>query len=209
VAKSLSTISDTVGIVAVAVIVLIVLVWRRRWADLLVLGVGLPLELAVLATTTFTVARPRPDVPRLGSLPSTASFPSGHVAAAIVCYGGIVVLLSRNRRGVPRGVLAAGWLFVGLLACGVGWARVYEGLHHPTDVVVGAIYGSCCLAVAALITAICADVRADRDARHANLHAVRGPNRDAVKGPNRDAVKGPNRDAVKGPNRDAVKGAAR
>jgi membrane-associated phospholipid phosphatase len=173
-AKGLSTLTDTVTIAAVAVAALVVLAWRRRWVDMLVLGIGLPLELLVLTTATFTVDRPRPDVERLGGLPSTASFPSGHTAAGIVCYGGIVVLLSRNRHGVSRGALAAGWLFVALVTAGVGWARVYEGLHFPTDVMAGAIYGSCCLAVAALITAICADVRADRDARYPNRHAKRG-----------------------------------
>jgi membrane-associated phospholipid phosphatase len=176
VAKALSTVTDTVTIAAVAIAALLVLAWRRRWVDMLLLGIGLPLELLVLTTATFTVDRPRPDVPRLGGLPGTASFPSGHTAAGIVCYGGVVVLLSRNRRGVSRGALAAGWLFITLLAAGVGWARVYEGLHFPTDVMAGALYGSGCLAVAALITAICADVRADRDARFAKK-----PNRDVLK----------------------------
>jgi membrane-associated phospholipid phosphatase len=165
-AKVLSTLADTVTIAAVAVATLLVLAWRRRWTDMLVLGIGLPLELLVLTTATFTVDRPRPDVERLGGLPETASFPSGHTAAGIVCYGGIVVLLSRNRRPVPRAALVAASLLVALLVAGVGVSRVYEGLHFPTDVMGGAVYGAGCLAVAVLITAICAEVRADRDARY-------------------------------------------
>ncbi|MEP6660127.1 MAG: phosphatase PAP2 family protein [Acidimicrobiales bacterium] len=165
-AKALSALTDTVTIAAVAVATLLVLAWRRRWVDMLVLGIGLPLELLVLTTATFTVDRPRPDVERLGRLPGTASFPSGHTAAGIVCYGGILVLLSRNRRPVPRAALAAGSLLVALLVAGVGFSRVYQGLHFPTDVMAGAVYGAGCLAVAVLITAICADVRADRDARY-------------------------------------------
>jgi undecaprenyl-diphosphatase len=175
-AKGLSTLTDTVTIAGVAVFALLVLAWRRRWVDMLVLGIGLPFELLVLTTATFTVDRARPDVPRLGALPGTASFPSGHTAAGIVCYGGILVLLSRNRRPVPRAALVAGSLLVALLVAGVGWARVYEGLHFPTDVMAGAIYGSGCLVVAALITAICADVRSDRDARYPNRYA-KGPAR--------------------------------
>lgn len=166
VAKALSTLCNTLTIAGVAVAALVVLAWRRRWVDMLVLGIGLPLELVVLTTVTFTVDRPRPDVGRLGGLPSTASFPSGHTAAGIVCYGGLIVLLSRNRRPVPRAALVAGSVLVALLVAGVGFSRVYEGLHFPTDVMAGAIYGSGCLAVAALITALCADVRADRDARY-------------------------------------------
>ena len=32
----------------------------------------------------------------------------------------------------------------------VGFARVYRGLHHPTDVLFGALLGLACLAVAAM-----------------------------------------------------------
>ena len=94
-----------------------------------------------------------------------ASFPPA-IPLRASSLGGILVLLSRNRRPVPRAALVAGSLLVALLVAGVGWARVYEGLHFPTDVMAGVFYGSGCLVVATLITAICADVRADRDARY-------------------------------------------
>jgi undecaprenyl-diphosphatase len=46
---------------------------------------------------------------------------------------------------------------VAVLAVGVAMARLYEGMHHPTDVIAGALYGSCCLAVAVLVLAICSN----------------------------------------------------
>jgi membrane-associated phospholipid phosphatase len=43
----------------------------------------------------------------------------------------------------------------------VGFARVYRGLHHPTDVFIGALLGLACLGIAAVA------VRAVRDRRPA------------------------------------------
>lgn len=143
----LSALADTLGvtIVAVALAVLLALRRRARWALLVV--IGLPLELAVFLTVNLVVNRPRPAVARVGSTPSTHSFPSGHVAATIVLYGGMALLAMRLwRRGRLLGTVAA--IGAGALALAVGWARVYRGMHHPTDVLLGAVMGLGCLIVA-------------------------------------------------------------
>ena len=50
--------------------------------------------------TTLVVHRDRPPVHRLESLPVEASFPSGHIAATVALYGGLLLLLaSRVGRG--------------------------------------------------------------------------------------------------------------
>lgn len=49
----------------------------------------------------YTVARPRPGVETLASVPSTPNLPSGHVTAAVVLYGGLAIIvrvLSASRR---------------------------------------------------------------------------------------------------------------
>ena len=91
-------IADTLGILVVlAAAVIVLLVLRRRW-DAVFLVVALSLELLTFLTVNFVVDRPRPDVARLGSLPSTSSYPSGHSAATFALYGGLACLVSRQVR---------------------------------------------------------------------------------------------------------------
>jgi undecaprenyl-diphosphatase len=79
-----------------------------------------------------------------GSEP-TASFPSGHVAAAVVLYVGLSIVVPRLAPPTddPRPFRA----LVALAIVAVSVARVYEGMHFPSDVVVGWAYGAGCLAV--------------------------------------------------------------
>ena len=142
-------IANTLGVAVVALVVTAVAALRRwgRMAALLVCG--LAVELSVFLITNYTVARPRPSVKHLGSTPSTFSFPSGHVAATLVLYGGIALLVaSRTDNRLARGIA---WLVAALFAAWVGFSRVYEGQHHPTDVFAGALVGVGAL-IAAMLT---------------------------------------------------------
>ena len=102
----------------------------------------------IVWSVTFVVARPRPAVHRLNSTPATSSFPSGHTAAATVLFVGIALIVACcTRKTLAR---AGSALLAGIVAVVVGFSRVYRGLHHPTDVFVGLLFGLACLTVAAL-----------------------------------------------------------
>lgn len=63
---------------------------------------------------------------------NNASFPSGHTSAAF-CTATSVALRYRK------------WYFVVpsyLFATSVAWARMYQGVHYPSDVFIGAIVGA-------------------------------------------------------------------
>src|SRR5829696_3809175 len=139
---------DTLPAVCVALVVEAKLALRRRWDDMLLVVTGLALELAVFLSVNALVDRPRPDVERLGSLPNTSSFPSGHVAATIVLYGSIALFVTLARRGATVQWLA--WSGVVLFAGCVAFSRVYRGMHHPSDVLAGMVLGIACLVVAAV-----------------------------------------------------------
>jgi membrane-associated phospholipid phosphatase len=157
-----SHLAETLTVIAIALVVLAILVLRRRFAQAGFLAIALFLEVSVFLTTTLLVERHRPQVSKLDAAPPTSSFPSGHTAAAIVLYGGIAILLTMSVKHRGRRVLSA--IVLAAIPVLVGLSRLYRGMHHPTDVVAGALLGLACLAVAGLAMRVMAyDVAAERE----------------------------------------------
>jgi membrane-associated phospholipid phosphatase len=157
-----TVLADTIAVAAVAALVVIVVLIRHHARLAWLLVIGLTLELAVFLSTNYAVARPRPHVPHLGSTPSTFSWPSGHVAATFVLYGGIALIVTLvTSRLWPR--LLAWSAAVALTAC-VGLSRIYRGDHHPTDTMAGLVLGIAALASAFLAVRVWASLTASRSA---------------------------------------------
>jgi undecaprenyl-diphosphatase len=140
---------DTIPAIAIAFVITVVLALWRRWREVAMLVIALTLELAVFLSVTWVVARPRPDVVRLNSSPSTSSFPSGHTAAATVLFGGLAIIVTCCTRN--RLLRVCSYVVAVAVVVLVGFGRVYRGMHHPTDVFVGALLGIGCLVVAVLV----------------------------------------------------------
>lgn len=148
-----SQLAETPTVIGLGLIVTALVWWRRR--DLYAVGilvVGLTLEVTVFVTTTLLVARARPPVHHLDAAPPTSSFPSGHMAAAVVLYVGLIIVVHRvwQRNAATLAVAVV----LGLVPLLVGASRLYRGMHQPTDVLVGAVLGAAALVLA------CAVVRA-------------------------------------------------
>jgi membrane-associated phospholipid phosphatase len=157
-------VANTSGIlIALVIAAIVLLVLRHRWA-VLVLLIALCLELLTFLTVNYLVDRPRPDVVRLGSLPSTSSFPSGHTAAMVALYGGLAVLITARFRSHIVGVIC--WVVAVLATATIGFARVYRGMHYPSDVMAGALLGLAALGVA--VVAARGGQRASTERRHAH-----------------------------------------
>lgn len=142
-----SHLAETPTVIGVGLLVVVLLWWRRR--DLVAIGVlvfGLTLEVTVFVTTTALVDRARPPVQRLDAAPPTSSFPSGHTAAAVVLAGGLawIVLRLWGRRPWMWALVTV----LTLVPVAVALSRLYRGMHHPTDVIVGALLGGACLTIA-------------------------------------------------------------
>jgi undecaprenyl-diphosphatase len=155
--------ADTLGFVAAAVVVAAGLWPRRRFAQIAVLVTAQVLELTAFLAVNALIGRDRPAVPRLGATPSTSSFPSGHTAATLVLYGAVALFVSATGRAFVWRALA--WLAAAVMPVVVGFARVYRGFHHPTDVFFGLVLGTAALVVAVLAVGRWAPERARAEVR--------------------------------------------
>ncbi len=125
-------------LVPLAIVSLAVL-WprNRRLAVVypLIMAAGLPVELIV----KVVVSRPRPHLTRYG-------FPSGHAFTATVWLGALVYLLWRSGARPRWRVAGTVGAIAGIVA--VSCARVYLGVHWPSDVLGGFTGGLAYLALA-------------------------------------------------------------
>jgi undecaprenyl-diphosphatase len=130
------------GLVAASSILLIP---RRRYAEALVLIVGLVLLYVSVTVTKEAIDRPRPTE----SLVTTSgdAFPSGHAAYAMTWIA-VAVILTRRLQWVASGTL----VFIALaIAAAVGASRIYLRAHWWSDVAGGWGLGA---AIFALLGAI-------------------------------------------------------
>ena len=110
----------------------------RRPADALVFALsGIPIGVGILLKDV--IGRARPEYFLTGPAPNSLSFPSGHSLFAMLFGGLLIVLVEELPLSTPirRGLQTV----LALLILGVGASRVYLGVHYPSDVVGGYLFG--------------------------------------------------------------------
>lgn len=102
-------------------------------AGLAVSAVGNAVSIALLK---LAFGRPRPP---FGVFAETSgSFPSSHAASSVAVFGMLIFVVWRAGRIRAETAL----LLAGLVAFGIGGARVYLGVHYPGDVLAGWLVGA-------------------------------------------------------------------
>ena len=119
----------TVGAIWIVIAIVLAVVWRRPWIVLPVAIAVLGGDLAADVGKHF-VHRHRPFEHQIGPSERTHSFPSGHTTTAFAGATMLSHYLPRYR-----------WWFYGLAAL-IGFSRLYNGVHYPTDVLAGALLGT-------------------------------------------------------------------
>ncbi|HET7454258.1 MAG TPA: phosphatase PAP2 family protein [Solirubrobacterales bacterium] len=120
-------------------LIAIVCAFMRRWLIAAFAVFVLAVESATYRVTSIAVPRDRPSVHRLEGLEADASYPSGHTAASVAVYAGLVLLLTTRFTSSLKKALA--WTAAILVVSFVAMSRMYEGMHHPLDVAGGILVG--------------------------------------------------------------------
>ena len=127
-------------------VMIAILVVKKRHADAFLVGLSLvPIGLNVALKAL--VDRPRPDFHIVGPDASGLSFPSGHAVFAFIVGGVIIYLVEQfvESMALRRWIQGS----VAVLVVAIGASRVYMGVHWPSDVIGGYIFGA--LALLAMI----------------------------------------------------------
>ena len=125
-------------LIALLAVGFLIVAGKKRLGGLLALGIMAGAAASGLLKLAY--ARPRPDVVAHLVDVNTASFPSGHAMNSAVVYLTMAVLLARSQkqRGPRLYIIAVGVM----LTLTIGLSRIYLGVHWPTDVLVGWIFGA-------------------------------------------------------------------
>jgi membrane-associated phospholipid phosphatase len=110
---------------------------KKLKQDALYTGAAFIASTIITRATKAIVNRPRPFtkypfIVKRDDESGGLSFPSGHTSAAFCTATSLSI---RYRKWY---VIAPAYIF----AASVGWARMYQGVHYPSDVLAGALVGS-------------------------------------------------------------------
>jgi undecaprenyl-diphosphatase len=125
-------------VTTVVAMVTAAVVWRRCQALALLVLITVLGRSVLSFGLKAVVDRPRPDLEPLATV-SSASFPSGHVLAAVALWGllpPVVGVLTSNRR-----VWWASVALSAIIVASVSASRIYLGVHWLTDVVGSLLVG--------------------------------------------------------------------
>jgi membrane-associated phospholipid phosphatase len=134
-ARAFSTVGSQTILLPLTALVTVLLVVKRR--DLMLAGLLVACwggALGLYSLTKLFVQRMRPPMDIwLTNVGKTTSFPSGHATQSMGTFLGLALVGAVWLAGVRRPAL----VLAVILAIGVGWSRVYLGVHWTTDVFAG------------------------------------------------------------------------
>jgi membrane-associated phospholipid phosphatase len=127
-------------ILVIGALLAVYFLYKRFWPELSMVVLAWAGEGAIWLFPSQYFNRPRPvfDVPVWHQM-TAPGFPSGHVIAAVMCYGLLAYLL------IPKST-SRFWKFAismtaGLIILYIGFSRLFVGDHYPSDVLAGYALG--------------------------------------------------------------------
>jgi undecaprenyl-diphosphatase len=129
---------------AITLPIVAVLGWHRRWREMALLLAILAVR-ALNNTIKGLIDSPRPaaDVVRVSEEAHGLGFPSGHAMGSTLLFGALAVLAWRKQRLGRFRFAAVG--ASALIVVATGFGRIQTGVHWPSDVLGGMLYGAALL----------------------------------------------------------------
>jgi undecaprenyl-diphosphatase len=141
-----SHIGNTEIVIGVCVIAVALIWWRtKQWWYAVVPAIAIAIQASVFVAATAIADRPRPTVQHLDPAPPTSSYPSGHMGASTALYLTFALMAQRIETVWLRRLVTVVCAIIPLL---VGYARLYRGMHHLLDILVGMVNGIVCALLA-------------------------------------------------------------
>ncbi|MBL8552744.1 MAG: phosphatase PAP2 family protein [Phenylobacterium sp.] len=138
--RDITALGGTTMVAVVTLVAVLAFAFHRKYRHAAVMGGAVLLAWASSQTTKALYARPRPDLVPHEVAVYSGSFPSGHSTLSAACYLTIAMLVASLETRRRTKALVYGLACV--ILTGVGFSRVYLGVHFPSDVLAGWVLGA-------------------------------------------------------------------
>ncbi len=138
--RDVTALGGTTLVIVVTIVAVLAFLFHKRHRQALVMAAAVALAWISSETTKSFYHRPRPDLVPHEVYVYSGSFPSGHSTLSAATYLTLAMLVASLE--TRRRTKALAYSLAGLVLVGVGFSRVYLGVHWPSDVLAGWCLGA-------------------------------------------------------------------
>ena len=138
--RDVTALGGTTLVIVVTTVAVLAFLFHKRHRHAFVMAAAVALAWISSETTKSFYHRPRPDLVPHEVYVYSGSFPSGHSTLSAATYLTLAMLVASLE--TRRRTKALAYSMAGLVLVGVGFSRVYLGVHWPSDVLAGWCLGA-------------------------------------------------------------------
>lgn len=142
----ITQIGSSIGVIVVLLISLIPFIKTKKLSDFKYVLINTILGVLLMKGIKEIVRRVRPSWKWIKQ--GGYSYPSGHTISAVLLYGTLLLIVSKNVHGKLRKPLI---VFLSIMMFLIPISRIYFGVHYLTDVLASVILGSIILIITSII----------------------------------------------------------